>query len=267
MRFVGEVGGLELPDAREGRIVQLEPRIRTEHRHAFLQRVQGRGLDLDQRVVGAFQRKLLGHVFVEECETAEGMRLRHDAQGFAAGQMPEIFRQIFLGLAVERQALTLPRLIVALLRQLARLAQFVEHFAVGRSRVEPFFGQSPQLDKGAIVEAQLLFPIEDGDRRRQLVERVGMRVDMLLQTRLGVRHVGDVDGRADNAAVFQRRMRERQRAPLPRDDGEALGLEHLTLRPRGRRQIAFGFFKREVLLRRRFDIGRAGAREKRVIAP
>jgi hypothetical protein len=235
--------------------VQLEPRIGAEHGHAFLQRIERRGLHLDERVVGAFERQLLGDVLIEECEPAERMRLRHDAQRLAAGQVPEIFRQIFFGLAVERETLALPQLIIALLRQLARLAQFVEHFAVGRSRVEPFLGQAPELCEGAIVEAQFLFAIEDRDGRGELVERIGMRIDMLLQRASALETVGHVDGRADDASVIQRRMREGERAALSRHDGEAFRFQRLPFGARGRRQIAFGFFERELLLRRGLDVG------------
>ena len=101
------------------------------------------------------------------------MRLGHDAQRLAAGHVPEFFLQIFRRLVVERQALALPGLIVALLRQFARVAQAVEDFAVGRPPLKPAFRQSPKLREGAIVEAQLLVAIEDGDGGGELVERVG----------------------------------------------------------------------------------------------
>ena len=99
MRLAREIGGAQVPDAGEGGVVQLQRAVGAEHGDAFLQRVERRGLHLDQRVVGAFQRELFGDVLIEEREAAERMRLRHDAQRLAAGQMPQVFRQIFVAAA------------------------------------------------------------------------------------------------------------------------------------------------------------------------
>ena len=73
--------------------------------------------------------------------------------------------------------------------------------------VQPVFRQAPQLDEGAVVESELLVPAEDRHRGRQLVQRVGMGVDMLLQPRFRRRHVGHVDRGADDAGIAQREFR------------------------------------------------------------
>src|SRR6185437_2782088 len=100
-----------------------------------------RGLHLDQRVVGAFERDALGHVLVEKCQPAERMRLGDNAQRLPARYMPEFFGEIFGRLTVKRDALALPRLIVALLRKLAAFAQPIEDFAVAGMGVEPGLGE------------------------------------------------------------------------------------------------------------------------------
>ena len=82
----------QVPDAGEGGIVQLQLAVGAEHGDAFLQRVERRRLHLDQRVVVAFQRQAFGHVFIEEGQAAERMRLGHHPQGLAARHVPEVFR-------------------------------------------------------------------------------------------------------------------------------------------------------------------------------
>ena len=130
MRFALQLFRLEIPDAAESGIVQFQASIRSEHRHAFAQRVERRRLHLHQRVVVGLQSQLLADILVKESEAAEGMRLAHHPQGLAAGKVP-----IFLGGAVargliKRQPAPLPGLIVALLGKFAALAQPVEDFAV-----------------------------------------------------------------------------------------------------------------------------------------
>src|SRR6185312_143582 len=105
---------------------------------------------------------------------------------------------MFERVVVYRQTLALPCLIVALLGEPASLAQPVEDLAIGRMGVEPILRQFPQPRKSAVVESQLLVAPEDRDRSRQLVERVGMRVYVLLQLRLRRRYVGHIDGAADH---------------------------------------------------------------------
>ncbi len=45
--------------------------VRSEHRNTLLESVERRLLNLDQRVVGAFQAQLIAHVLVEEDQAAE----------------------------------------------------------------------------------------------------------------------------------------------------------------------------------------------------
>ena len=53
------------PDLRQRRVVQLEAAVGLEHRHAFLEAVEGLALRIDEGVVAALQREPLGHVVVE----------------------------------------------------------------------------------------------------------------------------------------------------------------------------------------------------------
>src|SRR5262249_971682 len=160
----------QLPDLRERRVVEFEFAVGPEHRDAFLQCVQGRGLDLDERVEGAFKRDALGHIFVEERQAAERMRLWHDPQRLAARQVPELFGQEMGGWAGGGETVRVPGLIVALLRKFAALTQAVEDFAVARMRVEPRLGQTPKLRVSTVVEAQLCVLAEDRDRRGEAIE-------------------------------------------------------------------------------------------------
>ena len=64
------------------------------------------------------------------------------------------------------------------------------------------------------MEGQFLVAAEYRHRRLQLVQRVGMGVDMSLQPRFGAGKVGDIDGGADDAGIAQRNLREGQGAAL-----------------------------------------------------
>ena len=180
--------------------------------------------------------------------------------------MPQIFRQVFARGLIKRQPFALPALVVALLRQFAPFAQAVENLAVAGMGVEPGFGKAPQLGKGAVVEAEFLIAVEDGNGGCQFVQGVGMRVDMLLQFRFAGGDVGHVAGGAHDTGI-DRNFGQGQRAALAVDDGKTFGFQRLALRARGRRQIAFGFFQRHLLAIGRFHVAGAGGRQKGVIAP
>ena len=82
--------GFQPPDALERRVVQFQSSVRAEHGDAFLQGVERRFLNLDQRVVGTFETQLVAHVLVEEEQTAQGMGLSDDAQRLSARQVPQL---------------------------------------------------------------------------------------------------------------------------------------------------------------------------------
>ena len=153
MWFAGQFFVFEFPDAGKGGVVQLQLAVGAEHRHAFAQRVQRRGLHLHQRVVVALQRQAGGDVFIQEGQAAEGMRLGDDADRLATGHVPGFFAGMFArAVLIQRQAAALPGLIVALFGQFAAVAQPVEDFAVAGVLVEEAFGQAPQPHEGLVVE-------------------------------------------------------------------------------------------------------------------
>ncbi len=64
MRFAREIALAQIPDAGERCIRKLQLAVRPEHGNGFLQGVERCRLHFDKRVVGAFQRDLLGNVFI-----------------------------------------------------------------------------------------------------------------------------------------------------------------------------------------------------------
>ena len=88
-----------------------------------------------------------------------------------------------------------------------------------RSRISPSVGwvssQSESSGQscgiGRVVEAQALVGPEDGDRRVELVERRGMRLDVAVEFLLGVLERRHVDGEACGA-VGHRHLEDVERA-------------------------------------------------------
>ena len=159
MRLAAQFLRLQIPDAGEGGVVQLEPAVGTEHRHAFHQRVEGGGLHLDQGVVVGFQRQLFADIFIKEGEAAKGMRLADHPHGLAAGDVPKLFRRAVARGLIQRQAPALPGLIVALFRQLARLRAAGRGFRRRWDGGPASLPESPtDFGEGAIVESSASGP-------------------------------------------------------------------------------------------------------------
>ena len=145
--------------------------------------------------------------------------------------------------------------------------QRIENLFVGGMRIEPVFGKIPQPRVGAVVESQPAFAVENRNRGGELVERIGMSVDVLLQPRFGIAHICDVDGRANNLAVCDRHLGERERAALSSDHGKTLGFDGMTLRQRGGGQITFGLFDRRLIANRCIHIVSRHRGEKGAVSP
>ena len=60
---------------------------------------------------------------------------------------------------------------------------------------------------------------EDRDGRGELVQSIGMRIQMLLQLGFGVRNIGDIPCNTKNRAVLQGNFTEHEGAPLSPDHG------------------------------------------------
>ena len=122
VRLAAEQVLRQVPDPGEGRIGQLEPAVGAVDRNAFVEIVQGLALDLDQRVVGAFQGQPVGHVLVGEQHAAHGVRAGDAAQRAAVGQMEQLLERLDQPLQ-PAQPLAFVLGEVDLLGQAARLAQ------------------------------------------------------------------------------------------------------------------------------------------------
>ena len=154
-----------------------------------------------------------------------------------------------------------------MLGELPAFPQAIKNLFVGGMRIEPVFGKIPQPRVGAVVESQPTFAVEDRYRSGELVERIGMSVDVLLQPRFGIAHICDVDGRANNLAVCDRHLGERERAALSSDHGKTLGFDGMTLRQRGGGQITFGLFDRRLIANRCIHIVSRHRGEKGAVSP
>ena len=133
--------------------------------------------------------------------------------------------------------------------------------------VEPSLRKAPQPYECAVVEGELALAVEDRDGCGELVERVGMRIDVLLQSGFGIGQIGHVGCRTYDAVVRKRRIGECKRAALSANDRVALGFERAPFRTRGRCQIAVGFFERGLCCDGGIRVGLTGGGEPRVVAP
>jgi len=181
----------DFPDVGECNVEEFEAAIGAEHGDAFLQAVEGLALHVDQRVIAAFERQPLGLVGKEVCHAAVGALFGHDVDDAPVGQMPPVFK---LGAGrIAGQNLGLPIAVADDGRQLALLAQAVEHGAVGRLRLQPLGVELPELAVGIVVENELLLAIEDGDRRLDAVEGAVVGRDLPFEFILHAFNRGDVD--------------------------------------------------------------------------
>src|SRR5215472_10274221 len=103
--------------------------------------------------------------------------------------MPELVGGMCVGALVESQTATLPPVIVPLLGKAAGFAQAIEDLAFPGAGIKPRFRQTPQLRIGAVVETETPIALEDRDSGRDLVERVRVCVDVLLQFGFGSRQL------------------------------------------------------------------------------
>src|SRR4029077_14212838 len=96
-------------------------------------------------------------------------------------------------------------------------------------RIEPGFGESPKPYIGAVVKAELSIGTENGDRRGESIQRVGMGIDVPLQPRFGIGNRCNVGGGADDTTAGERTERERKGMTMPAEHSEALGLDRCPL--------------------------------------
>ena len=184
MRLAVEEFGIERPEAREGRIVELEAPVGSEQRDALAQIVERLALHADHFIVAALELDFLGGILIEIGDAAERMLLADDMQRAAVRQIPPGFARLERRIGLQLPGL--PVAVIGLFGQPPQLAQAVEDLAVGGPGRQPVGIERPQFGIGRVVEAQSLVGAEDGDGGVELVERAGMRLDMALQFLLRV---------------------------------------------------------------------------------
>ena len=190
--------GVELPELREGRVVELEAAVRAQERDALLEIVQRLALHADQLVVAAFKRQLVGDVLIEIGDAAEGVLLADHVQRAAIGQVPPVLARLDRGIGGE--LLGAPFAVIGLLRDAALVAQPVEDLGIGRVAVEPVGIERPELGISRVVDTQALVGAEDGNRGVELVQGRGMGLDVAVQFLLGLLEHRHVDGETGSAA-------------------------------------------------------------------
>src|SRR5665213_422693 len=88
MRLASEIAVRQPPHFREQRIVQHQPPIGAEDRHAFIQRVERGFLDLGKKIEGGFQLQFLADILTENEYASVPMRPADDADALSRWQMP-----------------------------------------------------------------------------------------------------------------------------------------------------------------------------------
>ncbi len=120
------------------------------------------------------------------------MRGGDDPQGLAIGQVPQI--RLGIERTVDGKRRLLPILPVQLLRQFAGGTQPVQKFGIIRAGFEENEIETPQSRESLIVELQPLPAVENGDGRRQMIERFGVAFQNSLEFLADGFRFGGIDG-------------------------------------------------------------------------
>jgi hypothetical protein len=184
--------------------------------------IDGFALDLDQRVVTGFEIHLFGEVLEHPGRTALRMGRGDDTQRLSVRQMPGI------GLRVERlvdgKRRVLPVAPVQLLGKLAIGAQPVEQLAIVRLRFQERQFEAPELYESLVIELQPALAVEDRDRRREMVERLGMAFQRALQFLAYRFGLGNIDRHASRA-VGRHDVGDIEYRPVAMDHGREAVME------------------------------------------
>src|SRR5205807_6536845 len=145
-------------------------------------------------------------------------------------QRPPIRRKPNLFVGIERlicgEQVCLPSPEIGLLRQQPRPPETVKNLGIGWFLVEPSLIERPKLAIGHIVENKLLGTVENGNRRRELVERARMRLRLPVERGthgFDFRHIRSHSGRTgarrciydfEHPALARN---DRRSAPVPDD--------------------------------------------------
>ncbi len=155
-------------------------------------------LHLDERVVARFEIDLFGQVFEDPGGAALRMGSGEDAQRLTIRQVPEV--RLRIECAIDGKRCFLPAFPVELVRQLLGRPQALEQLAIVRPAFEKGDIEFPECHEGLIVELQPALAVEDGDRRGEMVERLGMALQRPVQLGAHRLDIGHVDGHAGRAA-------------------------------------------------------------------
>ena len=128
MRFAVELFRAQLPQLRVSGVAELEASVAAEHRDAFVEIVERRPLDRDERVERAFERQRVGHVLEGEHQAAERMGRDHHADGRPVGAVSQLLLRLDQ-LGKHRFAFLLERGEIDLFGQPALAPQRLEGFA------------------------------------------------------------------------------------------------------------------------------------------
>src|SRR5665213_2073650 len=169
MRLASEIAVRQPPHFREQRIVQHQPPIGAEDRHAFIQRVERGFLDLGKKIEGGFQLQFLADILTENEYAAVPMRPGDDADALSRWQMPGFLDGLSGGGRSFDPALA-PFREIALLGDEALLPQMIEDIAQQRMSIQPRVRQVPEPSEGRVVSRELAGSVEGSDRDRQLVD-------------------------------------------------------------------------------------------------
>ena len=235
--LVGELAGIEPPHVGEGRVEQLEAPVGAEDRHGLLQGVQGLALDADHGVEPGLEVVPLRDIVEEVDDAALEVGVGHDAQGTAVRQVPDGFAG--LDRLVAGHQAGLPGAVVGLLGQAALGAQPVEDLAVRRPRLEEGGIEAPKGRIGGVVEDQPFGPVEDRHGGGELVQRAGLRVELLGEVVAQRVDLGEVRGDAGRADAA-RHLDDVERVAPARHDGADAAPVGFAGGAGGRRRVARG---------------------------
>ena len=187
MRALAELVERQLPDRRETGIAERQAAVGAEHRDRLGQRVDGRSLDVEQRLVEALEPELLGDVLEDIDHAAIGARRRRDHIDRApVWQVPGIVLARGCEIVGGAEVLGAPGMVVGLGRQQAFGAQAVEDLAFLEAGPEPVGIEAPELGVGLVELHQLPRLVEDRDRRRKGIDETAEVLDATGERRQGV---------------------------------------------------------------------------------
>ena len=199
MRLADQLALGQIPDLAVGRVMQFQPAVAAEQGCPLVQIVEGLALDLDQRVVGAFERQAVGHVLIDEDQAAQRVRRHPHAERPPVRQMHQlVLRLDQRGEQAELVALENPE--IGIFGDPAALAQPLQHLVERGTAGEPLLLDAPQPGERGIEEAEPLVRAIDGDRGVDAFEHLAVRVDVPRQRGFSAFDIGPIDREADRAA-------------------------------------------------------------------